>query len=48
MAPGSSVVRERLATATPERVIAGGEPVEVTRMRIAEGGRRTLAEVRSP
>jgi hypothetical protein len=33
----------RLATATPERVVAGGRKVEVARVRITEVGRRTLA-----
>jgi hypothetical protein len=37
------LVRERLATATPERVFAGGMPVEVTRVRITDAGRRALA-----
>lgn len=31
------LVRERLATATPERTFAASKPVEVTRMRV--GGR---------
>jgi hypothetical protein len=35
------LVRERLATATPER--AAGKPVEVTRLRITDVGRRALA-----
>ncbi len=39
----SRIVRERLATATPERVFASGKPVEVTRVRITEAGRRALA-----
>jgi hypothetical protein len=37
------LVRERLATATPERVYAGGKSVEVTRVRITDAGRRALA-----
>jgi hypothetical protein len=37
------LVRERLATATPERVFAGGKPVEVTRLRITDAGRRAMA-----
>jgi hypothetical protein len=41
----SRLVRERLATATPERVYAGGKPVEVTRVRITDAGRRALAEM---
>jgi hypothetical protein len=38
------LVRERLATATPERTFAAGKPVEVTRVRITDTGRRALAE----
>ena len=37
------LVLERLATATPERTFADGEPVEVTRVRITDAGRRSLA-----
>jgi hypothetical protein len=36
------LVRERLATATPERTFGGGNPVEVTRVRITDAGRRAL------
>ncbi len=36
------LVRERLATATPESAYAGGKPVEVTRLRITDAGRRAL------
>lgn len=32
-----------LATATAERVVAGGRSMEVTRVRITEAGRRALA-----
>ena len=39
------LVRERLATAPPERVFAGGKPVEVTRIKITDVGRRALAEL---
>jgi hypothetical protein len=39
----AGLVRERLATATPERSFAGGKPVEVTRVRITDAGRRALA-----
>jgi hypothetical protein len=39
-----SIVSARLATATPERVFAAGKPVEVTRVRITDAGRRVLAE----
>jgi len=37
------LVRERLATATPERTFTAGKPVEVTRVRISDAGRRALA-----
>ncbi len=37
------LVRTGLATATPERVVAGGRKVEVARVRITEAGRRELA-----
>jgi hypothetical protein len=36
-------VLESLVTATPERVYATGKPVEVSRVRIADAGRRALA-----
>ena len=39
-----AVVKAGLATATPERTFAAGKPVEVTRVRITEAGRRALAE----
>jgi hypothetical protein len=39
----AGLVRERLATATLERTFAGGKPVEVTRVRITDAGRRALA-----
>jgi hypothetical protein len=38
------LVRDRLATATPERAFTAGNAVEVTRMRITDAGRRALAE----
>jgi hypothetical protein len=37
------LVRERLATATPERTFAAGKPIEVTRVRITDAGRLSLA-----
>jgi hypothetical protein len=37
------LVRERLATATPERNFVAGKPIEVTRLRITDAGRRALA-----
>jgi hypothetical protein len=40
------MVRQRLVTATPERVFAAGKPVEVTRLWITDAGRRALAERR--
>jgi hypothetical protein len=39
-----SIVSAELATATPERVFAGGKPVEITRVRITDAGRRALAD----
>jgi hypothetical protein len=39
-----SIVSAGLATATPERALAGGKPVDVTRVRITDAGRRALAE----
>jgi hypothetical protein len=38
-----SVVSAGLATAKPERVFAGGKPVEITRVRITDAGRLALA-----
>jgi hypothetical protein len=38
------IVSAGLATATPERVFAGAKPVEVTRVRITDAGRRALAD----
>jgi hypothetical protein len=34
---------DRLATAQAERMVAGGKPMEVTRARITQAGRRVLA-----
>jgi hypothetical protein len=34
------LVREGFATATAERVVAGGRTIEVARMRVTEAGRR--------
>jgi hypothetical protein len=39
-----SIVSAGLATATPERALAGGKPVDATRARITDAGRRALAE----
>jgi hypothetical protein len=36
-----------LATATPERMVAGGRTIEVATMRITEAGRRALAKAKS-
>jgi hypothetical protein len=33
-----------LATATAERIVAGGKSIEVARVKITEAGRRALAE----
>ena len=38
------LVRSGLASATPERVVAGKRAMEVTTVRITEAGRRTLAQ----
>jgi hypothetical protein len=38
------LVRAGLATATVERVVAGGKAMEIARVRIAEAGRWVLAE----
>jgi hypothetical protein len=38
------LVRTGLATATAERVVAGGLKLEVARVRITEAGRRALDE----
>jgi hypothetical protein len=39
-----SIVGAGLATARPERTPAGGKPVDATRVRITDAGRRALAE----
>jgi hypothetical protein len=39
-----SIVSAGLATATPERTFAAGKPVEITRVRITDAGRRAMAE----
>jgi hypothetical protein len=38
-----ALIRDGLASAKSERVVAGGKPMEVTRVRITETGRRALA-----
>jgi hypothetical protein len=38
------LVRAGLATAAAERVVAGGETVEIARVRITAAGRKALAE----
>jgi len=40
----ADLIRAGLATAKTERLVAGGRPMEVTRVRITGAGRRTLAE----
>ena len=35
------LVRSGLATANTERMVAGGRPIEVTRVRITDAGQRT-------
>jgi hypothetical protein len=44
--PLVELVRAGLATATAERVVAGGRTIEVARMRITEAGRQALASAR--
>ncbi len=39
-----SIVSAELATATPERTLAAGKPVETTRVKITDAGRRALAD----
>jgi hypothetical protein len=41
------LIRTELATAQPERMIADGKQIEITRVRITEAGRQALAQVRS-
>ena len=42
------LVQAGLATASTEQMLAGGRPMEVTRLRITGAGRRALAQVRWP
>jgi hypothetical protein len=42
------LVRAGLATASTERMLASGRPMEVTRLRITGAGRRPLAQFRWP
>jgi hypothetical protein len=39
------LVRDGLATATAERVVAGNRTIEIARARITEAGRRALAPI---
>jgi len=39
-----ALIRTGLATATAERVMAGKKPMQVTRVRITDAGRRALAD----
>jgi hypothetical protein len=41
-------VRVGLATASIERMLASGRPIEITRLEITGAGRRALAQVRWP
>jgi hypothetical protein len=41
------LVNAGLVTATAERVVAGGRPIEVARVRITEEGRRALGVARN-
>jgi hypothetical protein len=38
------LIRAGLATAKTDRIVAGGRPMEVARVRITDAGRRSLAE----
>jgi len=38
------LVRAGLATARAERVVAGGKPIEVARVRITDAGHRAIGE----
>jgi hypothetical protein len=42
-----TLVRAGLATATPQRVRAGGKAMEVAVLRITDAGRRALAGAKS-
>jgi hypothetical protein len=42
------LVNAGLATATIERMVVGGRPVKVVRMRITATGRRALSKLRWP
>jgi hypothetical protein len=42
------LVRAGLATASTERMLASGRPMEITRLRITVAGRRALAQVGWP
>jgi hypothetical protein len=42
MAQMVELVRDGLATATPDRVVMGRQTIEVARVRITEEGRRVL------
>jgi hypothetical protein len=39
-----SIVSAEFATAQPERTFAAGKPIEITRVRITDAGRRALAD----
>jgi hypothetical protein len=41
-----ALVREGLASATPERIVAGSRKMEVARVRITDAGRKALAEAK--
>jgi hypothetical protein len=41
----SGRLRDGLATATAERVVAGNRTIEIARVRITEAGRRALAPI---
>jgi hypothetical protein len=41
------MIRDGLATASAERMIAGGKSIEIARMKITDAGRRTLVNQRN-
>jgi len=42
------MINAGLASASVERVVAGGRTMQVTRVRITEAGRQALAELKWP
>jgi hypothetical protein len=42
----ADLIRAGLATAKTERIVAGGRPIEVTRVRITDAGRQALTALK--